>query len=504
MCRRNGLVQLVLLVWCLGNVAGSESWESAIGFQRFLDRLGDDRPLGREIAISQIEAAAVDGGYQPQDGSGEFEGEDAFAGKAFRTVSSASRASGHARLVGQFLYGTQETSGFGARSLSPSVQRIDLYRADVRDYLSKDFLQPASDAAPKVEHNAIQNHSWSGQMGGASVDYMNAKLRRLDHSIVRDDFLCVVALANGRDTPIPPLMASAYNVLTVGCSHGDHSRGVTHPDLDGPDRGKPDLVAPLSATSFATPVVSSAAAALLEHAKADPELTAAQHHPVLKAILMAGAEKAPLEGWERQDTRPFDPVFGAGQLNIDRSYQILTQRQWHQDTLSSEEMEVIPLTLSQPASSVSVVLSWSRQVRMKRGKVTGTSVADMSLRLYRVNQDGHLELIQESVSPNENREHLYLQGLSEGVYQLHIETDNTVSYGVAWMADEIPRPEMGWHGNTLTPTALVEGIRYEWQESFDLREWTIVRTFTGGEDAETTLSIQLEAPRAFYRLRALP
>ncbi len=254
----------------------------------------------------------------------------------FHALSDRETASEHAKLVGHFLYGEISLEEFGARSLSPGVVEVDVYRAGVRQYLGDDFLRAGWREDPLFEPNPVQkNHSWFGRMGTSSPDYINEVLRRLDHSVVRDDFLCVVALGNDPDEAIPPLMASAYNVLSVGCASGVHSRGVTRGDLDGPGRGKPDLVAPLSATSFATPVISSAAAFLCQCFSEAVGESDGLSSEVLRAALMAGADKRAVPRWERQTSRPFDPVFGAGQLRVDRSHDLLLRGHWlHGETES--------------------------------------------------------------------------------------------------------------------------------------------------------------------------
>ena len=101
-----------------------------------------------------------------------------------------------------------------------------------------------------------------------TAEQVNEALQRLDWTVERDDSVVVVGLNNGAGTPVPPLLASAYNVLSIGRSDGRHSTGVSSFEVDGVGRIKPELVAPMTATSWSTAVVSSCAALLREAAAA--------------------------------------------------------------------------------------------------------------------------------------------------------------------------------------------------------------------------------------------
>src|SRR5206468_8999465 len=117
------------------------------------------------------------------------------------------------------------------------------------------------------------------------------------------------------------------NGIAVGRSDGQHESGFTTVGNTGPTgRVKPDLVAPLGAVSFATPLVSSAATLLVQVAStaplnADPFAAKPQ---TIKAVLMAGATKAEFPTWSHTTTVPLDPVYGAGELNVDNSHRVLT------------------------------------------------------------------------------------------------------------------------------------------------------------------------------------
>ena len=209
-------------------------------------------------------------------------------------------------------------------SIAPGIDTIDNYFAD--SWLGNGFLR-SPPSAPRIESRRVQNHSWIGtSTGPTTVD----KLQRLDFAIDRDGFTSVVGLDNGAATSIPPLLGHAYHAISVGRSDGNHSTGGT--SLDGSGRTKPDLVAPISATSYSSPVVAGAAALLLELADGLGFSEAAAPHAV-KALLMAGATKEEFAGWDRTPARPIDNRFGAGELNIWRSCRILTAGSFLPDVL---------------------------------------------------------------------------------------------------------------------------------------------------------------------------
>src|SRR5690606_35865048 len=282
------------------------AYRDAVGWNRLVEELGDDLPAGRDIKVSLIESPASPfiGNYKPDVNNFDF------AGKHCTIVSPDAGVSNHATVVAQRFFGN-------STSMSGEIDAIDVYESV--DWLLEGFLRVNREPFPAVETSRIQNHSWAGAFD--EIEYNIEAVRRLDYAIGRDGFLAVVALRN--DTgQVPALMAHAYNVITVGRMDGSHSRDGTW--FEGAGRNRPDLVAPGGLfTSYSAPVVSSAAALLLEEADHTPALANARHDPrVIRAILMAGASKDPFPEWSRAADRPLDEVFGAGRLAVDGSYRI--------------------------------------------------------------------------------------------------------------------------------------------------------------------------------------
>ena len=75
------------------------------------------------------------------------------------------------------------------------------------------------------------------------------------------------SLINGGGPLSVPLLSHLFNGIAVGRSDGNHEAGGTLTGYDRADRMKPEMVAPASATSYATPLVSGASALLIETAR---------------------------------------------------------------------------------------------------------------------------------------------------------------------------------------------------------------------------------------------
>lgn len=415
--------------------------KSAIGYNALQAELGAATPTGAGVKVSVVEAS-WDGrasNYAPDDTDSEF------GGKSFTYKSGSHSDSLHATEVGRHLFGL-------STSMTPGITEVDsYYSADWRS----DYLNTGSFSAPDVETSQVQNHSWISSNSSTDV------LRRLDHAINRDGFTAVVGVNNwngsGSAPSHPPLLSSSYNSIAVGLSSGRHSRGGT--TADGTGRIKPDIVAPDSAVSFATPTVSSAAALLREVAGNDSSLANGLQPETVKAVLMAGATKEEFAGWDRTTTRPLDDVYGAGELNVYRSYQILTggeqeagtsvsQRGWDFTTTgASNASYFFDVVDNTELTDLSVLLTWNRQAGPGAlGWLTpDSSLANLDLSLTMMNGSDFGSILDISQSAVDNVEHIYFDSpLSTGRYALTVSSDTLgTEYALAWHGTTVLIPEPG-------------------------------------------------------------
>ena len=390
-----------------------------------LNLRGSVIPTGAHVSVTQVEGLEATNAYMPNTVGAQF------TGKTITDRTGGGLTSGHATTVAQNLYGNTS-------SIAPGIADIDVYEAN--DWLNSGWYS----GTPPTENNPLQNHSWVTWQ-----ENNNAPIR-LDYASNRDGFLPIAGLYNSdwgaQNTPsdIPDTYGSMYNGITVGVSDGSHRHGST--SYDGSGRTKPEIVAPASFTSFATPYITAAAAMLIESAGSN---TAAKDPLTLKAILLAGADKSPFTSWEQTTSRPIDDVFGAGQLDVYENYFIqqagqqtadnpLNQRGWNRSSVSSSNSEAYQLNV--PAGfelrNLSALITWNRDVtRTSRGLRTSytASLADLSLSLT-----GNVS--QSSDSPVDNIEHIWRDSnsaLASGSYTLTIASTSSTStaYALAWRSE---------------------------------------------------------------------
>ena len=283
----------------------------------------------------------------------------------------------------------------------------------------------------------------------------------MDYAVNRDGFLPIVGIYNSdfgdqsRPSDIPDTYGSIYNGITVGVSDGTHRYGTT--TYDGAGRTKPEIVAPggipgsnpaTQYTSFATPIVTAAAAFLIDAAGSN---AAAKDQLNLKAILLAGADKSISANWDQTSTRPIDDVYGAGELDIYQSYFIQQGGQqiagstigthgWNLSNLGnySSETYVINISSGFRLRKLSVIVTWNRKVA-KQGSYFNPSfnpsLPDMNLELT---DDSNNYVVQSSDSTVDNIEHIWRDSGSEleaGSYTLNVATDDSVKYAISWRSE---------------------------------------------------------------------
>lgn len=280
----------------------------------------------------------------------------------------------------------------------------------------------------------------------------------------------------GNTTGSPPSPATMYNGIAVGLISGSSSIG---PTSEG--RSKPDIVAPSSLTSYATPYVAGAATLLVQAGNNDAGGTGtasdATDIRTLKALLLNGATKA--TDWEQIGDEPLDRNHGAGTLNINRSHLQLIAGQYTEtvsDTASDSGDTHLPAssvtstvdsnigwnfsTITNASSSSSsgpgggfgggfggittttysdatddyyfecdeadassfkltATLVWNRNATSLFNGYTLYELNNLDLFLYQEGADGY-ELVASSVSTVDNVEHLYELDLEPGKYVLQV------------------------------------------------------------------------------------
>jgi hypothetical protein len=398
------------------------SYLDDIGLTQLQAEQGSALASGTGMRVCQVEAEldANTQSYTPDPNS-------FVSGKVFNFKSGTYAPSWHATDVGEYFYGT-----WGA---APGISTVDVYAANSPaaplGWMGNGFLNTGNARSlPNVEAGRIENHSWVGAITPSSSN--TEILRRLDYAINRDGFLAVVGLNNaGSGATEMPLLAESYNALSVGRSDGGAIGGYTA--LEGPGRVLPDIVAPMGATSWATPLVSGSAAVLLQTADNNPLWTDARSNSeVIKSMLMAGATKQQLPGWSRTTTRPLDPNYGAGQLNIYNSYHILTGGEhaastsanlpgtsltdgWDFETITSSSTQrqyyfTVPAGCA--LRDFSTVLNWNRTITpvAKYGLPYyqwNSSLANLDLQLSQASNFVVGSTVDASQSPIDNVEHIY-------------------------------------------------------------------------------------------------
>ncbi len=185
--------------------------------------------------------------------------------------------------------------------------------------VNSNVLQYNTPNNPLVSLNGsrVVNHSWI--YTGANTTQALELLERNDWLIATDDIIQVVGTNNGPSSTNQALFSYGANTISVGLSNQNHGKGTPTaltPDGNG---GHPVLRSPRNvstsaarsrrsegATSWATPVVGSAAALLIQASKDNPSwsavsytspriptqtIRAADTSEVIRAALLAGADR---------------------------------------------------------------------------------------------------------------------------------------------------------------------------------------------------------------------
>lgn len=434
---------LLLVTACsvVPNQLFAQAYKDAVGYNELLAEKGGSLEDGTGILVMQAEAPTGAGNYMADSGHAQFTGKTFIDGTGSSTDGSA-----HATGVGVNFYGNSS-------SMTPGITSITGY--DANDYIGRILNFGGGD--PLAQGFDIGNHSYIGN-GLTPAEVVQLSMR-FDYVINRDNTVMVVGANNGSGSTTPDLFAPSYNAITVGLTNGNHSRGLTA-DY-GPGRFKPDIVAPATTTSNATPLVASAAA-LLRHAGA---ATNAAQNQVVKSLLFAGATKEEVIDWDRTTTRPIDEVYGFGELNILNSYHILEGGEFAASTSdpatdvghmgwdfgnfngSDDLFYDFEILAGREVSQLSAALVWNVDVIDANASAAvfdaSIALANLDLELYDSTGTFLGSLVDSSLSTEYNMEHIYLTSLAEGNYTFRITGDSDTDFGFAWRISSVPEPTSG-------------------------------------------------------------
>jgi hypothetical protein len=408
--------------------------------------------------------------------------------------------------------------------VAPGVARVDNFEAS---HFYDAVIVPQAGLAAKVV-----NQSFVFADPSPSAD------RTYDNYAARFGTLFVSGVGNGGGVLSP---ASAYNGIGVAAFGGASSVG---PTADG--RSKPDITAPADFTSFSTPLVAGAAALLmqaaaLEHGGADTA-TAGGDPRTVKALLLTGSVKP--SGWTNGPSTPLDARHGAGILNVFNSVRLLrggkqgvvvsttsavgsahpppsntnsiaVRRGWDFASASSTQTQdgvnhyFIEVGGGAPRTfTLTATLVWRRQVNRE-------TINDLDLFLYDANTQ---VLLASSQSPVDNVEHIVVNGLPAGRYDLQVlknggtakRVTTTESYALAF---EFGPPEPARFVGTVVSGGVFQARvtgepnqRYIVQATADFGNW--VRVTTNQTSAEGSFdftdALAPDMPLRMYRAKLVP
>lgn len=407
-----------------------------IGLDRVEGRLGHAAPTGKDIIFGHVEGSGEE--YMPDIRT------DRFRGVNFVAASGPGTPNGHSNATALMI--------FGKRGMAPGVEEVVCF--NTLHWLTT-YLRVGTGKPPAGGRIRVFTNSWIMPIVGQGAAEI---LARTDYVIDHNNVIIVAGVDNGHDKPVPAVLASAYNTISVGTWTGDSSGGYTQGE--GAGRCKPEIVAPMTLTSFATPIVAACAARLLETADHMPPDSNAGRPEVIKAVLLAGADKPP--HWTQADGKPLDSHFGAGRLRFDHSYDMLAtgpeppgvihnRYGWDYRALPRGEQHVYRFEVPAGLGEASLILTWNRRIdgRLIKNPANDQTVwgvrpglADFDLRLVKLNDAGEPSEAGISANDIDNVEHIYLKQLPPGRYRIEVTRKDKIeedwTYALAWRIEGSP------------------------------------------------------------------
>jgi hypothetical protein len=447
--RRTYQKALLVLAMCTG-VAGASVLDD-LGYNTLKSEKGGATPTGAGTAVAHIEANNGVG-YFPENQTHPVSG--LFARKNFTFVTAtgapAITISGHAQTVGLQYYGA-------LNSLSPGVTNITAY--SLEGWREK-VLHAGSSLQPSLVPARVSNHSYLDTY---------AVVPKLDWLAQTDDLVNVVAVGNDFNADSLGL-PGAFNGISIGVLSGKHVSGTdasTAPYTAS--RVAPLLVVPADLTSYAAPSVSSAAASLIQYAhtttsisngsynspRSGAKIYHAETAEVIKAALLAGADRKPIAGYSVNSSNGLNTKFGAGEANIYSSYHILAGGEQnsvesgrssnigrfgfdYEPSFSQNESASYTFSGDLTRNGIVASLAWNAKIAGGTASNFDASATLYKFKLMLFDQNNLATPIAQSASTTENTQNLYVKGLqSRHKYLLKVVPQSgqgnfTWDYGLAW------------------------------------------------------------------------
>ena len=363
------------------------------------------------------------------------------SGTANNFPNAVGGESGHADNVAGYFYGIPG-------GVATNVAHVDNYDANYFVQVSARIVGSSTNytaSLPSANINdPVVNQSFifqNSDYSHVSTNEQKAIDTAYDNYAAQYNTLFISGVGNGG--PVNP-PATCYNGIGVGAYGGGSSVG---PTLDN-GRAKPDIMAPASETSYSTPQVAGAAAALMQsglRGDGGNGTNAAADIRTVKALLLNGAIKP--ADWANSPSSPLNPLYGAGVLNVFNSYKQLaggrhvyivatsvstggahpptgasgtvsTLSGWDFNTnTSSSKSDGVNHYYFNATNGVSnatftatATLVWNRQRNQ-------TAINNLNLFLYNA---ANSNLVAVSTSAVDNVEHLFVPSLAPGRYDLQV------------------------------------------------------------------------------------
>lgn len=468
-----------------------------IGFTRLQDDLGAAMPVGA-VRVFHVEAKFNTDPANPVT-TGDWIADSAnpeFNGKIISSLSTnpSIAPSSHATMVGVRFYGNDF-------SQSPGIADIGAHSTDGWFFQQ---IAPGGNfnsstlsftRIPLATNRRVANHSWVGtgfvdpQTGSFSPDLTASFLRHSDWLSDADELIQVFGANNGSADRV--LMATSFNGITAGRIDANHADGVIALDaIYTANRPAIHLVSPENNVSNSAPTISSSAALLIDAASSNPiwseastttraglNIQNAERTEVIKAALMAGASRTTENTTTlgdiidyrvepaNQTNNGLDRRYGAGQLNIYNSYQILAAGEKpsleddgvlssgligfdHDGTFGGESgsnsLATYDLGITTTPVELTVALVWNLDVAGDAPPTPATfdetaSLYDLNLRVIDVS-DGNL-VLAESASTIDNTENIWITLEAGKHYQIQVSAEGANfnwDYGIAWHSTLLP------------------------------------------------------------------